>query len=67
MSEESRVLNGGRLLRLPEVCRRTGRAKSSIYALLAEGAFPRPRRIGKRAVAWFEDEIDRYNAERPAA
>jgi prophage regulatory protein len=55
------------LIRLPEVRKRTGKAKSTIYQEIKDGNFPRPRRIGKRAVAWREDEINSFNASRPAA
>lgn len=67
MSEASRVLPSSRLLRLPEVCRRTGRGKSAIYADIKSGGFPRPRRIGRRAVAWLESDLDQWTADRPAA
>jgi prophage regulatory protein len=56
-----------KLIRLREVRERTGKAKSTIYQEIKEGTFPRPRRIGKRAVAWRESEINAYNASRPAA
>jgi prophage regulatory protein len=56
-----------RLLRLREVRERTGKAKSTIYQEIKEGTFPRPRRIGKRAVAWRENDINAYNESRPAA
>jgi len=40
------------LLRLPVVRARTGLSRSSIYARVAAGTFPRPIAIGPRAVAW---------------
>jgi len=48
------------IIRLPEVERRTGHPKGTIYALMSEGRFPRTVKIGNRAVGWIEDEIDRY-------
>jgi prophage regulatory protein len=53
------------LLRRPEVERRTGLSCTTIYRLMDEGAFPRPLRIGVRAVAWPEHEIDAWQASRP--
>ncbi len=53
-----------RFLRRPEVEVRTGLSRSSIYARMASGEFPRPRRIGKRAVAWDEADIERWLAQR---
>jgi prophage regulatory protein len=43
-----------RLLRLSAVKEITGRSRSTIYA---DPSFPRPVKIGERAVAWVEDEI----------
>ena len=51
-----------RFLRRPEVESRTGLSRSTIYAAMDRGTFPRPRRIGKRAAAWREDDIERWLA-----
>lgn len=53
------------LLRRPEVERLTGLRKSSIYYLMAEGLFPRPVRIGRRAVAWRKSELRDWDITRP--
>ena len=55
------------LLRLPEVCRRTGKKRSSIYREIATGQFPAPVKLGERASAWPEHEINGWIAERIAA
>jgi prophage regulatory protein len=52
------------LLRLPTVRARTGLSRSSIYARVAAGTFPRPISIGPRAVAWPSDAIDAWIGER---
>ena len=31
--------------------------RSTLYEAMAERRFPRPIRVGKRAVRWIEDEI----------
>ncbi len=49
-----------KFLRLPEVKSRTGFSRSSIYLFVQNGTFPRPVRIGGRAVAWLETEIDEW-------
>ncbi|HMP11180.1 AlpA family transcriptional regulator [Hydrogenophaga sp.] len=54
-------------LRLPQVKGRTGASKSLIYQLIREGKFPRPVKIGTRAVAWTESSIDQWQAERQSA
>jgi prophage regulatory protein len=51
-------------LRLPEVKRRTGKGKTSIYRDIAEGRFPRQVRNGNGSVAWLESEIHRWQQER---
>lgn len=47
-----------RLIRLPEVLERTGYGKARIYRLINDGKFPAPVKIGSRAVAFVESEID---------
>lgn len=55
------------MLRRPEVERQTGLSRSSIYRQMDEGSFPRPRRIGRKSVAWLASEIDAWKASRPIA
>lgn len=45
------------LLRLREVQQRMPRSRSTIYAEIAKGLFPRPLKIG-RGSFWPESEID---------
>ena len=45
-----------RLLLLPEVRSRTGKATSTIYAEMAAGTFPRPLKRGRQSV-WIESEV----------
>ncbi|HFF8583239.1 MULTISPECIES: helix-turn-helix transcriptional regulator [Enterobacteriaceae] len=52
------------LIRLPEVCRRTGYGKSWIYRLINEERFPQPVKIGFRAVAFVESEVDAWINQR---
>lgn len=55
-----------RLIRLPEVKLRTGLARSSIYRMMDDGSFPRPRKLGPRAVAWLLNDIVQWIDSRPA-
>ncbi|EKS6737836.1 AlpA family transcriptional regulator [Enterobacter quasiroggenkampii] len=48
------------LIRLPEVQRRTGYSKAWIYRLMAEKRFPSSIKIGTRAIAFIESEIDEW-------
>lgn len=43
-----------KLIRLQVVKEITGRSRSAIYA---DPDFPKPVKIGDRAVAWVEDEV----------
>lgn len=56
-----------RLLRRPAVEKLTGLSRSSIYALMDRGEFPRPLRVGRRAVAWDEATLERWLATREVA
>lgn len=51
-----------RILRRPEVERRTGLSRSTLYERMTEGHFPRPIRLGPRAVGWIESEVDAWLA-----
>ena len=46
-----------RLVRLPEVLAMTGLTKATIYNWQAVGRFPRPLRLGRRAVAWRRSDL----------
>lgn len=56
-----------RMLRLPIVAERTGLARSSIYRAMEEDGFPRPVRVGRRAVAWVESEVEAWLDRKLAA
>ncbi len=51
--------------RRPAVQRRIGLSRSTIYAKMAEGDFPRPIKLGKRAVGWLDSDIDEWLESRP--
>lgn len=54
-------------LRLPEVSKRTGLARSTLYVMMERGDFPRPRRISRQLVAWPEHEVVAWMGSRPLA
>ncbi|QGW82962.1 helix-turn-helix transcriptional regulator [Variovorax paradoxus] len=58
-----------KLLRIPEVCQRVRRGKSTIYSEVKKGTFPAPMKQGSGNY-WLESEIDAYLqkliSERPA-
>lgn len=49
-----------------DVERITGLSRSTIYALMDQGKFPRPVRLSARAVAWPESKIQAWLDERAA-
>ncbi|MGV6890302.1 helix-turn-helix transcriptional regulator [Rhodophyticola sp. SM2404] len=49
-----------RFIRRPAVENRTGLSRSTIYLLMQNGQFPKPVRIGSRAVAWPEAEVEAW-------
>ena len=56
-----------KLLRLPEVKATTGLSKSTIYARISEGDFPKQISLGARLVVWVESDIQKWIAEQVAA
>jgi prophage regulatory protein len=46
-----------KILRIPQVIEMTGLKKTTIYLLVKAGKFPKPFRIGKRAVGWKYSSI----------
>lgn len=53
--------------RRAEVERLTGLSRSTIYAMMANETFPKPVRIGRRAVAWRESDLATWQASRDVA
>lgn len=53
-----------RILRRKQVEQRIGLARSSIYALIAKGEFPKPIQLSTRAVGWHEAAIEAWISSR---
>lgn len=53
------------LIRSREVQARTGLPKSSLHNKVKAGAFPAPVRLGPRAVAWREADVEAWIQSRP--
>jgi len=49
-----------KLLRRREVEARTGLSRSTLYDWMKRGEFPQPVRLGKRAVAWREVDLEAW-------
>jgi prophage regulatory protein len=53
-----------RVIKLNEVINTTGLSRSSIYAYMAKGGFPKPIQLGPSAVAWVEEEVQGWLGEK---
>lgn len=51
-----------KIYRLPDVMNMTGLSRSSIYLRVATEEFPKPIKIGRRAIGWPEDSIIAWQA-----
>lgn len=49
-----------KILRLNDVLETTGLARSTVYKLMSDGAFPRSICLGERSVGWLESEIQEW-------
>ncbi len=54
-----------RMVRIPGVAEMTGLSRSSIWLRVRDGTFPRPKRLGPRAVAWMGTKVEDWIASRP--
>ena len=61
------MTDSSKFLRLPKVTEVTGLSKSTIYARIAEGTFPKQVPIGPRLVVWVESDIQNWIAEQISA
>ena len=52
-----------KIYRLPEVMSLTGLSRSSIYLRISVQEFPKPIKIGRRAVGWSEDSLIAWQAD----
>ena len=52
------------VLRIFEVSDRTGLPRSSIYAKIQTGDFPRPIKLGPRSVGWLEADVNSWIDEK---
>ena len=52
-----------RFMRLPEACHKVALSRTVVYALIKEGRFPQPIKMGY-ASRWIESEVHGWIAER---
>lgn len=56
-----------RYLRLPQVLERIPVSKSTWWAGVRDGRFPKPVKLGPRTTAWREEDIDKIGSGDEAA
>lgn len=49
-----------KLLKLPEVIKKTCMCRTTIYSMINEGKFPKQIKLRERSVAWVEEEVDNW-------
>ena len=49
-----------KLLKIRDVMERTACSRTAIYEKMKHGAFPKQIKLGERAVAWMESDIDAW-------
>jgi prophage regulatory protein len=52
-----------KIYRLPDVMNMTGLSRSSIYLRVSTNEFPKPVKIGRRAIGWPEESIIAWQAK----
>lgn len=55
------------IFRIKTVCDITGLPKSTVYAKMLNGEFPRPIKLGRRAVGWKSDELQAWISNQSTA
>lgn len=53
------------ILRMPQVIEKTGLARATVYKLVKGGSFPKPLKLGARAVGWRVADVQRWLESRP--
>lgn len=55
------------ILKMPEVIRSTGLARSTIYKLISENRFPKQIKLTSFSSGWLQSEVEAWIADRIAA
>lgn len=63
----SKIQDNFKIIKRPEVEAITGLSRSTIYAKMQNGTFPRNIKLSERSVGWIESEIQAFLRNRIAA
>jgi len=64
-SKDQKTNDRPQLVRLKEAIRLTSFSRSSIWRGIKDGTFPAPIKIGKRAIAFRQSELEQWIKSRP--
>jgi prophage regulatory protein len=53
-----------KIIRLPQAISKTGLSRSTIYALIQRGEFPKQVKLSIRSIGFIESEIDQWISDR---
>lgn len=53
-----------KILRIHQVCEKTGMSRAWIYGSVRSGRFPAPLKLGVRSIGWEEQGIDDWISSR---
>ena len=67
MSQSLSANTPPRIVRLPDVLKRTQLSRSTIYNFINSGSFPSPVKLGARAMGFFAADIDAWILSRVGA
>ncbi|EHN7887064.1 AlpA family phage regulatory protein [Salmonella enterica] len=67
MEYENNHSDNQTLISAREVLKRVQRSKAWLYKQLSKNAFPRPVKIGTRAISFIESEVDHWIKEQISA
>ncbi len=67
MAVHDSAYHANAVFRLPKVLQATALSRSTLYVMMSDGRFPKPMKLGERAVGWPEAEIAAWLASRKAA
>jgi prophage regulatory protein len=59
-SDYLKWLEAKMIMRMTDVCSELGVSRASVYRLLQSGSFPKPLKLGKRAIGWERDHIQQW-------
>ena len=63
VTQDARQKMAETFLRRRQIEELTGLARSTIYDRIKAGTFPKPVKIGDRAVAWLKSDIDAWQSD----